>query len=57
MNRKGITDTNLPFWYNVNENEFILKVASQNCKCCVGFEKNDGYNIDVEFQKCRTKKL
>ena len=38
MNDKGITETNLPFWYNVNDNEFVLKVTSQNCKCCVGFE-------------------
>ena len=39
MNDKGITETNLPLWYNVNDNESILKVSSQNCKCCVGFEK------------------
>ena len=40
MNAKGITETSLPFWYNVNDNEFILKVLSQNCKCYVGFEKD-----------------
>ena len=39
MNDKGVTETNLCFWYNVHDNEFILKVSSQNCKCCVGFEK------------------
>ena len=38
MNDKGITETNLPFRYNVNDNEFVLKVTSQNCKCCIGFE-------------------
>ena len=36
---KGITETNLPFWYNVNDNEFRLKVTPQSCKFCVGFEK------------------
>ena len=40
MNDKGITQTNLPFWYNVNDTEFRLKVSSQNCKCDdVVFEK------------------
>ena len=39
MNGKGITQTNLPFWYNADDNEFILKVSSQNCKCRVGFER------------------
>ena len=38
MNDKGITETKLPFWYNVHDHEFILKVSSQNCKCRVGFE-------------------
>ena len=33
MNGKGITETSLPFWYNVNDNEFVLEVSSQNCKC------------------------
>ena len=23
MNDKGITQTNLPFWYNMNDNEFL----------------------------------
>ena len=36
---KGISETHLPSWYNVNDNELILKVSSQNCKCDVGFEK------------------
>ena len=48
---KGITETNLPFWYNVSDNDFILKASSQNCKCYVGFENDVGYNIDVEFRK------
>ena len=26
MNDKGITETNLPFWY-VNDDEFVLKVS------------------------------
>ena len=39
MSDKGITETNLPVWYDINDNEFIFKVASQNCKCYVGFEK------------------
>ena len=55
MNDKGITETNLPFWYNVNDNEFILKVSSKNCKCYVGFEKDVEYHIDVEC-KYETKK-
>ena len=57
MNDKGITETNLPFWYNVNDNEFILKVSSQNCKCDVVFEKDIDYNIYVEFKNFRTKKI
>jgi len=32
MNDKGISETDLRFWYNV-------KVSSQNYKCYVGFEK------------------
>ena len=39
MKDKGITQTHLPFLYNVNDNEFTLKVLSQNCQCSVGFEK------------------
>ena len=27
MNDKGIAETNLRFWYNVNDNECILKVS------------------------------
>ena len=43
------------FWYNVNDNGFILTVSSQNCKCYadmplnVGFETDVECNIDVEF--------
>ena len=54
MNDKGIREPNLPFWYNVNANESILKVSSLNCKCYanmplnVGFEKDVELNIDVE---------
>ena len=33
MNDKGISETNLPFWYTVNDNGF--KVSSQNCNCYV----------------------
>ena len=47
MNGKGIPETNLPSWYNVNDNEFILKVSSQNWKSYVGFEKDVEYNIDT----------
>ena len=39
MNGKGIAETILPFWYNVNGNESILKVSPQNGKYCLGFEK------------------
>ena len=56
MNDKGITETNLPFWCNVSDNEFVLKAISQNCKCCVGFEQNVEYDIDVEFKSYRAKK-
>ena len=55
MKDKSISDANLPFWYNVNDNEFILKVSSQNCKCYVGFENDVEYNIDVESKECTTK--
>ena len=56
MNDEGITETSLPFWYNVNDNEFVLKVSSQNCKCFAGFEKDVEYNIDVECKRYTTKK-
>ena len=49
MNEKGFAESNLPFWYNITDNEFILKVSSQNCKCNIGFEKMK-YNIDAEFK-------
>ena len=39
MTDKGISETNLSFWYNVNDNEFILNVSSQNCICYVEFQK------------------
>ena len=55
MNDKGITKTNLPFWYNVNGNEFVLKVSSRNCKCYVGFEKDAEYNIDAELKSKQLK--
>ena len=56
MSGKGITATNLPFWYNGNDNEFIWKVASQNCKCYAGVEKDVEYNVDVEFKRYTTRK-
>ena len=43
------------FWYNVNDNEFIRKESSQNCKCYVGFEKDVEHNIDVESKEYTTK--
>ena len=39
------------------DNECILKVTSQNCKCCVGFEKHVEYNADVEYKSYRTKQI
>ena len=47
MNGKGITETTLPFWYNVNDNECILKVSSQNCKCYANMPLNVGFEKDV----------
>ena len=32
MNDKGINEK-MHFWNNVNDNEFVLKVSSQNCNC------------------------
>ena len=29
MNDKGITQTNLPLWYNINANESTVKVSSK----------------------------
>ena len=49
MNGKGITEAHLPFLYNANDNEFTLKVTSQNCKCCARFGNDVEYNIDVEL--------
>ena len=63
MSDKGITETNLPCWYSVDGNEFILQVSSQNCKryanmpLNVGFEKDVDCNIDVELNRYTTKKL
>ena len=56
MYGKGITETNLLFWYKVNDAEFVLKVSSQNCKCYVGFEKGVELSIDVELTRHTTKK-
>jgi len=56
MTDKGIPETNLPFRYTVNDNEFILKVASQNCKCYAGFERDVEYNTDVGVRKYTIKK-
>ena len=55
MNGKGITETNMPFWYNVNDNEFVFKVSSQNCRRHAGFEKDVEYNIDVECKNTQLK--
>ena len=33
MSEKGITEPSLPFWFNNMDNELILKVTHQNCKC------------------------
>ena len=52
MDDKGITETNLPFWYIVSDNEFILKASSQNCKFYVGFGKDVGYHITHPFKSC-----
>ena len=49
MNDKGIRETNLPFWYNANDNDFLFKVTS------IGYEENVEYNIDAEFRGYRTK--
>ena len=57
MNAKGVTETNLPFWYNVSDNGFVSKVSSQNCKCFAGFEKDVEYNVDVKFKRYTTKKI
>ena len=57
MNDKGIEETNLPFWFNINDNEFISQVSSNKFKCNVGFEKDVEYDIDVEFINYRTRKI
>ena len=53
MNDNGIAKTNLPFWYNVNDNEFILKVSSQKCRCYANMSlhvKDVEYSIDVRLK-------
>ena len=57
MYDKSITETILPFWYNTNDDEFVLKVSSHNCRCYVGFEKDVEYNIDVGFKKVYNYKI
>ena len=54
MNDNGIAKTNLPFWYNVNDNEFTLKALSQHCEFMQDFKQVE-YNIDVEFETYKTK--
>ena len=49
MNDKGSTDTNLPFWYNVNDNDFILRVSSRYCKCYTNMPLHVGFEEDVEY--------
>ena len=58
MNEKGIVAKNLPFWYNIDDNEYILKVSSQNCKCYENVEFVEGveYIVKVEFKRYNTKK-
>ena len=58
MNEKNIVSKNLPFWYNIDDNEYILKVSSQNCKCCENVEFVEGveYIVEVEFKRYNTKK-
>lgn len=57
MNEKNIVSKNLPFWYNIDDNEYILKVSSQNCKCCENVEFVEGveYIVEVEFKRYNTK--
>ena len=58
MNDKNIVSKNLPFWYNIDDNEYVLKVSSQNCKCNanVGFVEDVEYVVEVEFKRYNTKK-
>ena len=58
MNEKHIASKNLPFWYNIDVNEYVLKVSSQNCKCYanVDFVEDVEYVVEVEFKRYNTKK-
>ena len=62
MNEQNIASKNLPFWYNIDDNEYVLKVSSHNCKCYanmplnVGFVEYVEYVIEVEFKRHNTKK-
>ena len=57
MNEKNIVSKNLPFWYNIDVNEYVLKVSSQNCKCYanVDFVEDVEYVVEVEFKRYTTK--
>ena len=52
MNEKKIVSKNLPFWQNIDDNEYVLKVSSTNCKCNdnVDFVEDVEYMIEVEFK-------
>jgi hypothetical protein len=58
MNEKNIVSKNLPFWYNIDDNEYVLKVSSQNCKCYanVDFVEDVEFVVEVEFKRYNTKK-
>ena len=58
MNEKHIASKSLPFWYNIDVNEYVLKVSSQNCKCYanVDFVEDVEYVVEVEFKRYNTKK-
>ena len=48
----------MQFWYNIDDNEYVLKVSSTNCKCNdnVNFVEDVEYMIEVEFKTYNTKK-
>ena len=58
MNGKGSVATNLLFWYNIDDNEYILQVSSQICKRYERVEFVEGveYIVEVEFKRYNTKK-
>jgi len=56
IDNKKLDDAKLPFWYNTDDNEYIIKTSSQNCKCNIEFEKDKVYDIDAEFKRYTTKK-